>query len=524
MKLTLLLNLLMAEVIDKEKIFQELDHADPNESVIYQDVEYCPLFYGIKTLDCEIVERLLFAGADASHISQDTEKLSALQILAEHYLSYSNEESVGLMSLLVELGADPNHISPHPSSALMTYWEYQDLELVDQLLSFGAELKRLQISSMAYAAAKGDADKITELIQKGNSLDNKDYAGHTALDTALLFGNLEVAEILFQAGSILPQPKPLNDPLLQQLIKFARFESFAWLRSRGVASSELRDSYSSPITPLELCAQISRSPTDFDSTLRRNSLKLLTDALEEIEDPAVARELLKLGASPNYLEAEVRKTILGFKGCECDVFGGLDKESFRKGSRLTFGSSNPEACTDPYRLGAIKCRYPGYSLAGCFFLDAFEESPPYWTADRFGQSLIPIQKGGFLEIGGSHFDFTFTAHFNDVIYHDGKGDFTLYTYPNDVFPTTAFHAALEANGEILIFCGSQHYGSGFKTIYCLDLSSFEISQKESKGAIPSPMNQPYAYLHLDGTVRLLSRDFASGEWCLDLVSLEWSEI
>jgi hypothetical protein len=73
------------------------------------------------------------------------------------------------------------------------------------------------------------------------------------------------------------------------------------------------------------------------------------------------------------------------------------------------------------------------------------------------------------------------------VIHDGKGNFQLYGYPQDVFPPTDFHTALLCHDGIYIV-GCLGYmdqrKSGFTPVYRLALESWQIEPIATAGDMP----------------------------------------
>jgi hypothetical protein len=101
--------------------------------------------------------------------------------------------------------------------------------------------------------------------------------------------------------------------------------------------------------------------------------------------------------------------------------------------------------------------------------------------------LLP--EGRIVEIGGEHedwYDPDFSIH-NDVIVHDGRGGFQIYSYPKELFPPTDFLTATFVDNYIYII-GSLGYDSerqyGSTPVYRLHLDDYHIEAIASTGENP----------------------------------------
>jgi hypothetical protein len=103
--------------------------------------------------------------------------------------------------------------------------------------------------------------------------------------------------------------------------------------------------------------------------------------------------------------------------------------------------------------------------------------------------LTPLKDGRFVQIGGEHEDFYDPDFciYNDVVVHDGKGDFKIYRYPQEVFPPTDFHSATLVGDSIYII-GCLGYPEqrieGSTPVYRLKLESWEIEPIATAGEMP----------------------------------------
>src|SRR5262249_46606129 len=114
---------------------------------------------------------------------------------------------------------------------------------------------------------------------------------------------------------------------------------------------------------------------------------------------------------------------------------------------------------------------------------------PVWCYSRFGSSLTPLGDGRFVQIAGEHEDYYDPDFYiyNDVVIHDGKGDFQIFGYPRERFPATDFHTATLCEGAIyLIGCLGypEQRQEGFTPVYRLTLESWAMHPVATTGQMP----------------------------------------
>ena len=171
------------------------------------------------------------------------------------------------------------------------------------------------------------------------------------------------------------------------------------------------------------------------------------------------------------------------------------KDDYLQGKQPRFGRRNPDIMDIPFWRDMIDSGLSAYRARSQFddtdslFKDGNLVINPAWTFDRYGQSLTLLPDGRVITIGGEHED-SYDADFciyNDVTVFDGKGGFTIYGYPADVFPPTDFHSATLVGSDIYII-GSLGYINardfGNMPVYRLNCDSFNIEKISTSGDKP----------------------------------------
>ncbi|KAF2727203.1 hypothetical protein EJ04DRAFT_517406 [Polyplosphaeria fusca] len=151
---------------------------------------------------------------------------------------------------------------------------------------------------------------------------------------------------------------------------------------------------------------------------------------------------------------------------------------------------------------------------------------PIWCFSRFGQSTTKLPHGTLVYIGGEHedwYDPDFLI-FNDVVVMErsaGKMDgiakprreFTIYGYPEEVFPPTDFHTATFVPSlNAIVIIGNIGYGTiarkamrdeGQTPVYRLDVGTWKMTEIETEGDCPSGICRHEAALESDGAAPII---------------------
>ncbi|MEL6166440.1 MAG: ankyrin repeat domain-containing protein, partial [Cyanobacteria bacterium J06628_3] len=112
-----------------------------------------------------------------------------------------------------------------------------------------------------------------------------------------------------------------------------------------------------------------------------------------------------------------------------------------------------------------------------------------WCYQRFGRTTTILPDGRIIEIAGEHEDFYDPDFciYNDVVVFDGKGNFQIYGYPEEVFPPTDFHSATLVDNYVYIIGSLGYINQRYKNetpVYRLDCHTFKIEKIETTGNKP----------------------------------------
>jgi hypothetical protein len=167
----------------------------------------------------------------------------------------------------------------------------------------------------------------------------------------------------------------------------------------------------------------------------------------------------------------------------------VSPEAVRRGRARRYGRANPERMEELFWKEMIKAGINAYQAAEHCAGDSGESNSPVWCAQRFGQSITFLPDGRIVLVGGEHEDYYDPDFciYNDVFVRERDGTFTIFGYPESIFPPTDFHTATLV-GEHLYIIGSLGYSGtrrcGETPVYRLDTSTFAIERLSVTGDPP----------------------------------------
>lgn len=219
---------------------------------------------------------------------------------------------------------------------------------------------------------------------------------------------------------------------------------------------------------------------------------VLEPIIADVYNVEILNLFLEAGDDLSLASPEMNRLLLGLSDEE--MFQSFPKE-YQAHKSPRYGSHNPERMENPFWKDMIRIGCNAYR-AREHFNDSDSFDGAVWCYDRFGSSLTPLKDGRFVQIGGEHEDYYDSDFYiyNDVVVHDGKGNFEIYGYPKDVFPPTDFHTAtLVGNWIYIIGClGYPDQRVDGKTpVYRLKVGSWKIEPVKTTGDLPG-----WIYEHL----------------------------
>lgn len=374
---------------------------------------------------------------------------------------------------------------------------------------------------------EGDLDELQTALKNGADVNAPGHVGATALMMALESKDLEKTKLLIQYGADPELTDDFNATALRRAVGADFADGVRLLLSLGV---DRGDHPRDPLKTIEYdftwCDMT--MPAEFEEVMSEAEWK---ESLEEtnreiremgqnptvepiiadVESVEVLKLFLEAGDNLNLAPTEVQRALLGLEtGGELRVA----PNEYRRHKSPCYGARNPERMDFPFWKDMIRTGGNAYS-ARCKFNDnspfanpgavwfdfvrnlffgtrytsPFANRGAVWCYDRFGSSLTLLDDGRFVQIGGEHEDYYDPDFFiyNDVVIHDGRGDFQIYGYPRDVFPPTDFHTAtLCPDGIYIIGCLGymDQRQLGFTPVYRLELESWRIETIPTTGQMP----------------------------------------
>lgn len=168
-----------------------------------------------------------------------------------------------------------------------------------------------------------------------------------------------------------------------------------------------------------------------------------------------------------------------------------------------------------------------------------DEQQPFWSFDRFGQSVTELPDGRTLYIAGEHEDFYMPDFciYNDIVVVHPDRSLEIYGYPEGTFPPTDFHSATLA-GDQLILIGNTGYPEqrreGQTPVYCLDTQTLALRLLPTHGESPGWISRHHATLEEGKTIRITrgqcyraaQNTFLANldDWQLDIQAGRWERL
>lgn len=323
-------------------------------------------------------------------------------------------------------------------------------------------------TALMVAIAAQDLEKVRLLLEAGADPELTDDFNRTALHVAVQHDFAGAVRLLLNLG--VDRGYAPKYPLKQVLLDFpwkpaplpdemkGCFTEEEWLESQRATQESIRDLGLHPA---------------------------VEPVIKDASSLAVLHLLLEAGDDLNLASQEMKRALVGLdtnETIECS------EQDYRQHKTRRFGRRNPERMDNPFWRGMIRSGGSGYT-ARSQFGDTESLDEPVWCFDRFGSSLTPLPDGRFVQIAGEHEDYYDPDFciYNDVVVHDGRGDFEIYGYPAEVFPPTDFHTATLV-GDWIYIVGSLGYADqrrvGHTPVYRLRLDTWEIESVTTTGEAP----------------------------------------
>lgn len=399
--------------------------------------------------------------------------------------------------------------------------------------------------------AEGDLEELQAALKSGVDVNAPGHVGMTSLMVALGSKDLAKTKLLIQNGADPELTDDFNATALGHAVGADFADGVRFLLSLGVDRGyhpryplrKIDYEWPDVAMPVELQGVLSEAEWKESVEETRRSMREMGQnptpepMISAIQSVEVLKLFLDAGDDLNLAPTEVRRALVGLEsGGELRV----SRSEYLRHKSPRYGSNNPERMDFPFWKDMIRTGGNAYSARMMFNdEDPFTKPGAVWCYERFGSSLTPLNDGRFVQIGGEHEDHYDPDFFiyNDVVIHDGKGDFQIYGYPRDVFPPTDFHTAtLCQDGIYIVGCLGyiDQRRPGFTPVYRLTLESWKIEFVNTAGEMPGWIhNHRATYEPERNAIRIAGGEIhvvANGEphlvpneqqFELDLIRLQW---
>lgn len=267
----------------------------------------------------------------AAELSSLTEQ-QARQLLEDHGIDFTPEAFIEtcmfgwrkLFQVFLAAGIDPNAKRADGGNAITAACLLGDVEMVQTLIDQGADLDSTfgenEMPCMHYAVL-GRAQRVVDLLlANGQSIDDRDAGGRTALTRAAEQGNLAMIEYLIDQGADLDASNNAGLTALHWALRSGQIKAVKLLVERG-ADFESADEYG--ITPAFAAAMFGQP--EIYQFLRDHGAKIdrvLNDGTTIIHaavaggQEEIVRDVLNAGYDLNYRHPERGDT---------PIYGALDR-------------------------------------------------------------------------------------------------------------------------------------------------------------------------------------------------------
>jgi ankyrin repeat protein len=452
----------------------------------------------------------------------------------------SGENLIAIIRLLIGRGADLEK-NQYGTSALVAAADEGRFDVVNFLLKIGADRKQLQWTELMYVIVFGSVEKVKQLIEEGADLEVWDCCNRTPWILSLQVGDIEKAKLL------LPSPDERNEyltseePELMYAIKNNHFELLEWLIAQGF-DVETADHYGT--TPLVMAAE--RGATDCvrilleagaDASVGKN---VWNKAIYLANNLEIVKLLVDAGEDLSDINDEMRQLLTGFS--ENYEILNIDREQYLSGKNRRFGKANPEIMKIEFWREMVRSSVAAYTARNTFDDgNNIFEGEAVWCFHRFGRTITQLPDGRIVQIAGEHEDYYDPDFciYNDVVVSQNDGTFTIFGYPQEVFPPTDFHSATLV-GDYIYIIGNLGYNNarvyGETPVYRLNWHNFEIEKMETRGEKPGWISRHKAsyrepsHIYITGgkffTKTGEKTDYIDNEnsYILDLTKMNWSRV
>lgn len=500
-----------------ESTLRVLIEAGADVNALVENGKDFPLSLATGTGDLSKLALLLTAGANVNQVN----KSGYSALLSAMYRLGGSEQLVPVAKLLIESGANIEQTSSYGELPLKVASMRDRFDAVGTLLDAGADPRALQWTELMRAVALGSLEDVQAQLALNRSLEHCDHFDRTPFLLATAAGDIQKADLLLQHGANLEDEIRGGGNALTHAAEKADAVTLKWLIDAG---AKLDAGNSLGYSPLMLAAQCGSAPC-VELLLRaganlNHKNEFGDTAICEASSEDVVRLLVAAGADIDGANSETRRKLVGLTG-EGPL--NVDESQYRSQRSPRFGRSNPEPMQMPFWEEMVRAGISAY-WARKQFGDTECFDGPVWCFNRCGTSFTALPGGRVVQIGGEHEDFYDPDFciYNDVIVHEGPGQFRIFGYPEATFPPTDFHSATYVDGYLYIIGRLGYQGCrqfGMTPVYRLNCSNWSIELVSTRGENPGWIYKHVARASGSNCIAIaggrVARETAEGEQHLD---------
>jgi ankyrin repeat protein len=449
------------------------------------------------------------------------------------------ENLISILRLLIAKGAHLGKNQCGASALTAAAWESR-FDVVEFLLAAGAEREQLQWTELMYALVFGSVEEVKQLIGDGADLEARDCCNHTPWILSLQVGEIEKVKLLLEVGANQFCGDP-DKPSLMYVIANEHVEVLKYLIQQGFDANGVgKYGYTLLIEASEQgateCVRIllaagadaSFGKNEWNTAIFRASnleiIKMLVDAGEDLSD----------------INDDMRQLLMGLSNDR--EISNIEQEQYLSGKNRRFGTANPEIMTVEFWHAMVRSSATAWTARTNF--DDVENAvgdKAVWCFQRFGRTITQLPDGRIIQIGGEHEDYYDPDFciYNDVLFSQNDGTFTIFGYPQEMFPPTDFHSATLVGDDIYIIGNLGYVNQRIydeTPVFRLNCHTFKIEKIKTSGEKPGWISRHRAYYrepsHIyitDGKLCTKSEDKTDyidnkNSYILDLKNMHWSRV
>ncbi|MBW4604288.1 MAG: ankyrin repeat domain-containing protein [Calothrix sp. FI2-JRJ7] len=500
------------------------------------ECDYTVLGLAVQSGNIDKIQYLLDAGTDIHYQNPDGYDVLINAMYGRNIQACEN--LVSIVNLLISRGASVRGISKYGESALKAAAYEGRFDVVELLLTAGADSKQLGWTELMYAVAFGSVEETKRLIDAGADLNAWDSCNRTPWLLSLQVGDIEKAKLLLPSKIDRSKCETYEEPALMYAIRNNNVELLKWLIKLQF-DVEATDYLGS--TPLIIAAFI--GATDCVKVLLEAGASASKcdnydrTAIQSANNLEIIKMLVDAGEDLSNINDSMQQILLGFSNI--DDISNISNAQYLKGKHRKFGKTNPEVMKVDFWEAMVRSGVSAWTARDTF--NNTDNTEAVWCFQRFGRTITELPDGRIIQIGAEHEDFYDPDFciYNDIVVHQGDGTFTILGYPKDVFPPTDFHSATLV-GKYIYIIGCAGYSDDIiyaeTPVYRLDCHTFKIEKIETTGEKPGWISRHKAFYQEPSQIYITGGKVSSklgdttdyidskNDYILDLKNMDWRRI